>query len=229
MLLAQPGRDVSAAPPPTHIDSVFSVSGERLPADHNYGLYAALSKLCPAIHNEPRFAVQTIAGIPDRQGKIALAPWSKLRLRLPSESLPKICVLAGKQLTIGSHAIRLGNPQIQLLRPADTLWARLVTIKGYQEPEEFLGALDRQMAALGIRALAGIPSNESGQPKRLTLRIKRYTVVGFSVVMAELSPKDSIRLQTEGLGGKRRMGCGVFVRENSILSAVGGDRHANTN
>ncbi len=229
MLLVEPGRDVSAAPPLPHIDSVFSVNGEALPADHNYGLYAALSKLCPSIHDESKLAIQTIAGIPDRQGKIALAPWSKLRLRMPSESLPKICVLAGKQLTIGSYTIRLGNPQIQLLQPADTLWARLVTIKGYQEPEEFLGALDRQMTALGIQALAGIPSDESGHPKRLTLRIKRHTVIGFSVVVTELSPEDSIRLQIEGLGGKRRMGCGVFVRESSILSAVGGDRHADAN
>lgn len=226
MLLVEPGHDVSAAPPLPSLDLVFSVSGKTLPADHNYGLYAALSKFCPAIHQDAKLAVQTIAGIPNRQGQIALAPWSKLRLRMLSDSLPKICVLAGKQLTVGSHIIQLGNPQIQLLQPADTLWARLVTIKGYQEPEEFLGALDRQMAALGIHALAGILSNEEGQPKRLTLRIKRYTVVGFSVVVTELSPEDSIRLQIEGLGGKRHMGCGVFVRESSLLSVAGGDRHA---
>ncbi|MFM8300877.1 MAG: type I-MYXAN CRISPR-associated protein Cas6/Cmx6 [Microcystis aeruginosa] len=36
-------------------------------------------------------------------------------------------------------------------------------------------------------------------------------MVGFALAIFDLSEEDSIKLQIHGLGGKRRMGCGVFV------------------
>ena len=170
------------------INLSFPVQGTELPADHNYGLYSALSHHCPCLHQLADLSIGTIPGIPDKAGKIALGRYSRLLIRLPAAFLPQVCSLAGMQLAIGKHAIQLGNPELQLLEPYDTLRSRLVTIKGYLEPEAFLDAVDRQMQALGIRALVGIPANEEGEPKRLTLKIKRYTVVGFSVVVRELSP-----------------------------------------
>jgi CRISPR-associated endonuclease/helicase Cas3 len=36
-------------------------------------------------------------------------------------------------------------------------------------------------------------------------------VVGFSLIASDLSDEDSIKLQQFGLGGKHRMGCGIFT------------------
>ncbi|MBP0000675.1 MAG: type I-MYXAN CRISPR-associated protein Cas6/Cmx6 [Cyanobacteria bacterium SID2] len=206
----------------------FPVKGTELPADHNYGLYSALSHQSPDLHTLDRLSIDTIPGIPNKTGKISLCRYSRLLIRLPVDALSQVYTLAGQQLKIGSHTIQLGNPELQTLKPFDTLRARLVTIKGYMEPTTFLDALDRQMKDLGIDALAGIPANDEGNPKRLTLKIKKYTVVGFSVVVKELSPEDSILLQVKGLGGKRRMGCGVFVPEIPMLGVTGEGRRAKT-
>ncbi|WP_330203418.1 type I-MYXAN CRISPR-associated protein Cas6/Cmx6 [Cyanobacterium sp. Dongsha4] len=196
------------------INLVFPVMGETLPADHNYRLYATLSKRFPQVHNLQDLSINTISGISDRQGKITLTPHSKLYLRLPVEAIALVYSLAGQTLTIGDCQIKLGNPELQTIKPSYSLKARLVTIKGYTEPMEFLQAAQRQLEKLEIQANIGIPANNKGEPKRLTMKINKtnrsYTIVGFSVVVTDLLEEDSVKLQIQGLGGKRRIGCGVF-------------------
>lgn len=212
------------------INLSFPVKGTQLPADHNYKLYGVLCKEIPSLHTFENFSVNTIAGIPDKQGKIQILKGARLLLRLPVEAIAQIYPLAGKTLTIGGYSIQLGNPELQTLQPTDVLSARLVTIKGYTEPDTFLEAAQRQLDALEIQANLGIPANDKGEPKRLTLRINKpersYTIVGFSLVVSDLSPDDSIKLQIHGLGGKRRIGCGVFNPVVNFYRKPRKDSHA---
>jgi CRISPR-associated protein Cas6 len=194
-----------------YVDLSFSIVGDALPAEHGYGLYSALTHWNETIHELEGLSIQTIAGIPDKKGKIYLTDRSRLRLRLPYDKLPLVYGLAGKALTIGSHTIRLGIPQIYPIQPTSKLKARIVTIKGYQEPEAFLQAALRQLEDLGITGTIVIPVDKEGKAERKTVKIKQFTVVGFTLGVFDLSDEDSIKLQIHGLGGKRRMGCGVFV------------------
>ncbi len=193
-----------------YVDLSFQVIGDTLPADHGYGLYSALTHWNEAIHNLEGLSIQTIIGIPDKQGKIYLTERSRFRMRLPFDQVPLVYSLAGKALTIGTHTIRLGIPQIYLLQPTSRLKARIVVIKGYQEPETFLEAAQRQVTELGINGTVVIASISSGADRK-TIKIKRFTVVGFGLKVNDLNDEDSLLLQQVGLGGKRRMGCGVFV------------------
>lgn len=206
----------------------FPVSGKNLPADHNYELYASISRKCPDLHGLDSLSIDTIPGTPDKKGKIEVGRYSRLLLRCPVEQVPQALSLAGQTLNIGGHDLNIKHPVLQNIEPFDMLRSRIVVIKGYLEPMPFLDAVDRQMQALGIHGLVGIPANERGEPKRLTLKVKKHTVVGFSVVVRELSAEDSIRLQEIGLGGKRRMGCGVFVSEQPLLAITGEGRRART-
>lgn len=119
--------------------------------------------------------------------------------------------LAGKPLRIGKHTIRLEIPEIYLLEPAEKLRSRIVIIQGYQEAESFLAAAQRQLEQLGIQAKAFIIKNHDGSPKRRSIKIKRFTVVGFGLEIINLSNEDSLTLLRYGIGGKRKMGCGVFL------------------
>jgi CRISPR-associated protein Cas6 len=131
--------------------------------------------------------------------------------------MPMVYHLAGKQLSIGTHSIRLGIPQIYMLRPVERLRARIVTIKNHQEAESFLAAARLQLEALGIVGEAIVPLDIEGKPDRKTIKIKTYSVVGFGLEVSGLSEEDSIKLQILGLGGKRRMGCGVFVPMKEVV------------
>ncbi len=102
------------------------------------------------------------------------------------------------------HRLRIGVPETRALRPAATLYARLVTIKGFMDPEAFLGAAGRQLQGMDVTADLDVG-------ERRTLRVKDKQVVGFEVTALGLHAEDSVRLQEIGIGGRRRMGCGVFV------------------
>lgn len=212
------------------INLSFPVKGTYLPADHNYRLHGALCTEIPTLNKLEHFAVNTIAGRPDQHGKIQLLKGSRLLLRLPVEEIAQVYSLAGKTLMIDGYSIQLGNPELQTLQPTDILSARLVTIKGYIEADTFLDAAQRQLNTLEIQANLGIPANDKGEPKRLTLRITKpersYTIVGFSLVISDLSPDDSIKLQIRGLGGKRRIGCGVFNPVVNVYRKSRRDSHA---
>ncbi|MFS8910830.1 type I-MYXAN CRISPR-associated protein Cas6/Cmx6 [Synechococcus sp. H60.3] len=193
------------------VDLCLPIRGATLPADHGYGLLAALCHRVPMLHRNPCVGILTTAGIRDRQGKILLTPHSHIRIRLPIEAVAEVYKLAGKQLKIGSHEVQLGIPKIFTLKPSTSLKARIVTIKGYTEPDTFAQAAQAQLEKLKISGQVTVLQDKTGKPLRKTLRIKGHTIIGFSTLVENLQEEDSIRLQQVGLGGRRRMGCGFFL------------------
>ena len=125
-------------------------------------------------------------------------------MRLSAGLIPKVLALAGKRLVIGGDTLLVGVPQVQALRPAAVLAARLVTTRNGQDEHRFDREIAHQLSALGITASAI-------RGRRLVVRIKDKTVVGYGVRVAGLDDAESLRLQEHGLGGRRKMGCGVFV------------------
>jgi CRISPR-associated protein Cas6 len=193
------------------VELKFPVRGKYLPADHNYGLYAALVHLIPELRQENTVSILTIPGFGDQDGKIILTEKSCIRIRLPISKIPLIYRLAGKRVSIGIHEIQIGIPEVLLMRPAARLKSRIVTIKGYTEPEPFLSVAQRHLNELGISGEVTIPIDRNGKPSRKTIKIKRYTIVGFTTEVSNLTDEDSLKLQQWGLGGKRHMGCGFFI------------------
>jgi CRISPR-associated protein Cas6 len=196
-----------------HVDLDFPiVSGDFAPADHGYAVYSAISHASPEIHSRNDISIHTITGQPDEQGKILLGSRSAIKIRLPydAEIIQLLLPLAGKKLKLGIHEIQLGIPRMSQLEPASLLKSRIVTIKKFQEPELFLDAVKRQLAVLEIVGTAIIPFNRKGEADRKAIKIKTYSIVGFGVEIGDLSDEDSIKLQIAGLGGKHKMGCGIF-------------------
>ncbi len=197
------------------VDLRFPIVGNTLPTDHGYALYAAVSRVVGAVGHELDAAgIHPVRGVPTGDGTLALTERSAVRIRTPVEHIATWLRLSGKRLDVAGHPIRLGVPRTLALRPAPTLHSPLVTIKGFEQPQTFLEAARRQLEALGIRGQVAIPVRESGahagEPMRRVLRIKDKTVVGFAVAVGELTAAGSLTLQEHGLGGRRRMGCGVF-------------------
>ncbi len=182
----------------------FPIQGQTLPTDHGYALFAAFSRLLPEAHDSDWLAVATLPGLARGDGTLQLDPQAALKLRLPQDRVPLVLKLAGKRLNIGGHDLRLGAPQIFLLQPAPALYARLVTIKKFTEPEPFLDAVCRKLDELGIK----------GEPTlgpRRVVRVGNHTIVGFALAVHELSDEASLVLQERGMGGRRHVGCGFFT------------------
>ena len=149
-----------------------------------------------------------------------------LQLRLPPERLPSVLPLAGKRIVINDGGkdfpIRLGIPEVYALKPAEVLHSRCVVIKVTEATknkippnrETFLASAQSQLQQRGITGEFWIDErrNEQGRDyARRVIHMKDEIIVGYAVRVSGLSDEDSLKLQERGLGGKRRMGCGIFV------------------
>lgn len=200
------------------VELSFSVQGKTLPADHGYGLFAAFVNLVPEIRFHSDISILTIPGLADKQGRILLTAQSCIRIRVPVSKIPVVYRLAGKQIRIGKHEVQICIPSVYPLHPSETLRSRIVTIKGkdYTQPDGFLAAAKRQLEQLEISGKVVIPIDRNGNPLRKTIKIQRFTVVGFTTEVSELSDEDSIKLQQWGIGGKHHMGCGYFLPKGGL-------------
>lgn len=189
------------------VDLAFAVlAAEPIPADHGYHLYGALSRISPQLHETNGIAVHPIRGQQIGNRQLQLNDRSRLVLRVDADQISQLIALAGKQLDVAGRRLRVGVPQIWTLRPAPSLRSRLVTIKGFLDPEPFQAAARRQLDDMGVSAEAQLTLG-----KRRTVRIKDKEVVGYEVLVEALTAEESLTLQERGLGGRRHMGCGVFV------------------
>ena len=226
----------------------FSVQGQRLPADHGYLLYSAISRMTNrgssptvregsengrgSLHRADWLAIELISGFPSGSGLITVPErGATLRLRIPAEHYPDVLPLAGKRLDIGGHQIRLGLPVARPLEPAASLYARVVTIKKFTEPEPFLEAVKRKLDSFGVKGRVELPLDEQGRFRRRIVTIHGKAVVGFSVAVHDLNDEDSLLLQAgavkvvspedgatkwQSIFSRRAMGCGIF---NPITSS----------
>lgn len=186
-------------------DVAFALAGGPVPQDHGYALFGALARaLGDDLHGAPWLAVHPIAGLPRPDRTLALRPQrGELRLRVDAEHIAPCVALAGSTLRVDGAELLVGTSRVFPLRPSRVLGARMATIKGFLEPEPFREALRRQLDALAVRA--GV---ELG--RRRTVRVAGDTVVGFQVTLHDLDEGGSLLIQSQGLGGRQRMGCGVF-------------------
>lgn len=193
----------------------FPIIGKQLPADHGYSLYSAISRFKPELHNLPDdekwLGIELISGVTFEKGLIVVPNrGANLRLRIPADKFGKIMDLSGKQLDIEGHKIRLGIGYAFAIQPAPALYARIVTFRNSLTVEKFLETANRDLTEkLEIKAKLEIPKETYSRHRRI-ITIKGKKVVGFSLVARDLNDEDSLKLMSEGLGGRRAMGCGLF-------------------
>ena len=177
-----------------YVDLAFRLTGSKVPVDHGYALYSAISRLLPEIHGAKNIGVHPIRGTYSGNGELMLRDSSRLILRLESERIGEVLKLAGKRLEIDKYNLRVGIPEVRMLRPRASLYSRLVTIKGFMEPDSFTEAAKRQLEKLGV-------AREIQVGARRTFRVKDKQVVGYEVTVSTLREEESLRLQEAGLWG----------------------------
>jgi CRISPR-associated protein Cas6 len=185
------------------VDLYFQALGQTLPVDHGFALYGAISRRLPFIHEDPDIGLKLIRGRYVGDGMLDISPYSELVLRLPINKVGSYLKLAGKTLEVMGQKMTIGVPKTKALIPAVALYAQLVTTKNGHDQNRFEAEIKSQMEKMNIQ---GKPTVE----KRRTFQVHGKQVVGYSVLVTELTAEESIVLQENGLGGRRKMGCGFF-------------------
>ncbi len=200
-------------------DAVFNIHSKVLPIDHAYLLSQALL-------NELPWLAEVNAGIHDisvadgngweqdhESGFYYPSKRSKLSIRIPKEKLDDIQSLVGKTLNLDEYQIKIVKSlEPKLMSDMQIVFAKYVACVENDSEEAFLQTSFDQLQALGI------------QPKKMMAGLERkiHTPEGVihtrSLMVADLRKSESVKLQEQGIGEHRLLGCGLFVPQKGIES-----------
>lgn len=187
----------------SHADIAFEASGGRLPRDHSLALWIALERAEPRLAYAGTLAVLPIRAASAGEQGLVLARRSRLLMRLPEASVGLALGLCGRRLELAGACIELGRAKTRPLAPHPTLYAHRVAAENASE-EAFVRQVADELGRMGIHSefIVGKRSGARGPGGELT---------GFSLMLANLAPAQSLALQAAGLGAHRRLGFGIFV------------------
>jgi CRISPR-associated protein Cas6 len=188
------------------IDAVYDISGEMLPLHYHHALWHAL------LRHIPTLAVDEATGvIPLRTSATSSAQLlpkrAKLVVRIRAARADQFSALINQTLEVNGCKLQLSNGKLRKITPYPTLHAHLVASR--EDEVEFLLGVKSRLTELGIHGnlLCGM---------RNSLHTPEGVIQGYSLVIHDLKPDDSQRLQYAGLGADRRYGCGIFIPYKAI-------------
>jgi CRISPR-associated protein Cas6 len=195
----------------TMVDVVFPLAGERLPRDHHLALADALEHALPGLTAWPGLAVHRINVVAGSGSSALLSRRARLALRVRRDQVGALAALNGIALRVADCVVTLGSAQTRELVPYASLYAHLVAADDDDELA-FQVSVERELQARGIR---GRPI--CGRAHTVSIDGQRR-LHGFSLMLDGLSRADAMQLLECGLGGHRKLGCGVFVPHRSAAA-----------
>ena len=208
-------------PRETVIDLVFRTRGRQLPTDHAWTLRQTIIQVLPWLEDEPKAGIHLIHGAqsgngwqqPDDSSVIELSARTRFVLRVPEHRIAQARELSDQTLEIDGHAVTLLEARVRPLTPFSAVLARHIRVSESTVDESIF----LEHAAKWLDELDIAPT------KMLCGRIRHFTTPGGpmltrSLLIAELSLKDSAVLQNNGIGHDRLLGCGLFLPNKSIAA-----------
>lgn len=183
----------------------FPIYGDVVPLDHAEPLYAAVSTLCPDLHQTEGISLSPIQGETGLHDTLYLNRGAHLYVQVEQDLVAKVMRLAGKTLRLKTDNIRLGTPSLTMIAPSFHVFSRFVTIKNATDEVGIRHKVRERLINLGIDEC------DIKVQRRRVITIHNKKVVGFGVGLSRLSEEDSIAVQVLSVGGRRRYGAGFFM------------------
>jgi CRISPR-associated protein Cas6 len=212
------------------LDLLFGIDCKRIPVDHAHLLATALRQAIPWLGQEPGIAVHAVHVAGSQNGwerpehgtgsYLMVSRRTKLILRVPRNRMEELLHdLPGTRLDLDGEILVVGAGKAKPLSKETTLFARYVSLDMAASAEDegaFLDAAARALKDMDIRvrkALCG---------KTHPLATPDGPLLTRSLMLAGLTPDESIRLQQQGLGLHPLLGCGVFIPHKGIAPVTQG-------
>ncbi|MEW6687619.1 MAG: type I-MYXAN CRISPR-associated protein Cas6/Cmx6 [Pseudomonadota bacterium] len=201
------------------VDAVFAIRCRSLPVDHAWALSQAVQAALPWFAGEPEAGLHTIHGAASASGwmrpegpedLLQLSHRAKLALRLPRRRLEDAAVLLGCTLEVAGFAMRVDKLSARPLSRITTLFSRYLIFTGTEDEAAFLTAAREALGALGIRP------KEMLCGRSFAIATPDRTYETRSLMLAGLTPEQSLELQRRGLGEERKLGCGLFIPHKDV-------------
>jgi len=211
--------------PDNVIDVSFKVSCKQIKLDHAWSLTRALSDLLPWFIDEPQSGIHHIYIPQSGNGWsrsdnfndeiIHLSRRTRLKIRIPQHKLAELQAISGKTIIVDDNELTFAQSEIHLLSTMTTIVARHVHIPETDDDENvFLRSAQQQVNAQGIQVRKMLCG------KTHQLQTSSGVIRTRSLMIADISPDESIRLQENGLGDYYSYGCGIFIPQKGITSGI---------
>ena len=201
------------------VDISYDIRCRTLPVDHAYALRQGLRHACPWLEQEEGVGVHSIHVAESGNGwmrpenaadLLHLSRRTKLVLRIPKHRLADAGQLSGQQLDVAGHSLDVGKSSVRPLSPLTTVFARYVVVEDDGDEDAFMQSTAQLLQALHI------------QPKKMlcglgrAIRTPEKLIRTRSLMLADMDREDSVKLQQQGLGLWRQLGCGLFIPHKDL-------------
>ena len=208
------------------IDLSYVVKCKCLPLEHMQELYDSLSEVLPQLKDDRFAGIHPINGSESGNGwerssdpneLIYLSRRQKMTIRISKDYLKDAENLAGKTINVAGYDVELGKTSTKKLSDLPTTFCRSIMIDNRMDEDDFLRWAFNELKSLDIT----VNKMMAGKERAVQLpnggeRITR------SLMLAEMTQAESVRLQQHGLGEGRKLGCGIFLPQKDI-KAVNSD------
>ncbi len=202
------------------VDISFKLDCKSLPLDHAWNLSIALQGALPWLPHDIHTGVHLIHMAESGNGwqrpddpandVLYLSKRARLTLRIPKHRIDDAHALTGKTLAIDGNVLTVREGTVKLLSQLPTLFARYVVCDRTMSEHQFLTVSAQQLKAMDIPVLKLMAGKET------IFRLAKGPVTTRSLMVADLTPANSVRLQQHGLGDGRLYGCGLFLPQKGI-------------
>tara|TARA_B100000941_G_scaffold290628_1_gene273889 strand:+ start:4557 stop:5234 length:678 start_codon:yes stop_codon:yes gene_type:complete len=199
------------------IDVAFKINCKTLPYDHAFSLSNEITKHLPWLEDNELTGIQTLHGPESGNGwtraeneEIFLSKRTRLILRIPKSEYHETCKLEGETLKVLGNDIKVGKASKKPFLTVRDLICRFVLTDDDLDESDFLKYVAKEFE-----------SHEIHLRKAICGKTKSFTINGDqkftrSLMIADLSKENSIKLQDVGVGIGRIFGCGIFLPHKSI-------------
>ncbi len=190
------------------VDVQFDLQATVIPIEHGYLLFREICRLLPWVESEEQFGIHHIQGANTGQGELVLNKRIKLVVRAPAHRVLELLALTGQKIELGGHDLLIGAAKTKPLSRHVPLFAHCVTT-GSNEEAGFAADVMRMLDDMHIdaRFICG---------RRQTIRTPEGDIFGYSLLLHGLPAQHAIRVQQDGIGANRKIGCGIFIPHKSL-------------
>jgi len=199
-------------------DIVFKLSGKCLEIDHAYDLSQALRQIIPE-QSYGQLGIHQIRVAESGNGwnrpldsaaVMQLSRRTKLVIRADLDSRDDVRNISGKTLQLGGQQVKVGESSIRKLSMLGTLFSHAVSCDEHMCEEQFLSEVAVQLEGMDI-SVSKMICGQAG-----SIRTEAEDVFTRSLMIANLKPEESVRVQKQGIGESRNLGCGIFIPHRGI-------------
>ena len=213
------------------VDVLFKLECKSLPVDHNQLLFNGLEQLLPWLKEEPRSAIHSIHVAESINGwerpareensLLHLSRRTRMTIRVPVGRLKDVETIVDKAVYVGEHVLQIKQLAItKKLLPISTIFCRYVVSESENE-SEFMDVCAGEIQAMGVnikKMLCG---------KSRYIELDNGPVLTRTLMLADLSKDESIKLQQHGIGKYQHLGCGIFIPHKGIEAVNKGEEEKN--